>query len=454
MIAAPEILMERARDHVGLSDLGPDGWQEGLDRLVDAVASGIDDDAAARIEAIIVGRLTTRLRVEAWYAAHAAEAAHPVEQPLVIVGLPRTGTTAIHHLLAIDPRFRFLRSWEVSDPIPPAERVDDACDPRRAREAPRADVRHITAVDGPVEDGPILGLDFRVAELVLPVPDYTAWWRETGHATAFAYHERILRMVHASRRSTRWLLKYPAYLFQLRDVVARYPTARFVMTHRDPVAALPSTCSTILDSREKRLPGRPTDRAVLGSQMLEHWSDGMRRALEARDELGEPRFVDVGQHEIEVDPIGAAARVCDFAGLRLPDDVRGRMAEWAADNRRGSRGEHRYRAAEFGLTDQEIRSGFGEYRERFGRYCTPSTDRTVGGQSGVGIPIATEITRDPFGPAFMAWSTPVITTQSPGRRSRTSSSSIKWVHPSTTKIRSIAFVWCIVPDVVAVSASS
>ena len=127
MIDAPEILVAGSRERVGVSDLGPDGWQEGLERLVAAVASDIGDaDAAARIEAIIVGRLATRLRVEAWYAAHASEAAPPVEQPLIIVGLPRTGTTAIHHLLALDPRFRFLRTWEANDPVPPDEPVDDA----------------------------------------------------------------------------------------------------------------------------------------------------------------------------------------------------------------------------------------------------------------------------------------------------------------------------------------
>ena len=82
-------------------------------------------------------------------------------------------------------------------------------------------------------------------------------------------------MLHWRRPPTRWLLKYPAYLFQLGDVVARYPTARFVMTHRDPVVALPSTCSTILDSRQKRLPHWSTDRRSFGPEMLEHWTDGM-----------------------------------------------------------------------------------------------------------------------------------------------------------------------------------
>ena len=357
-------------ERVGVSDLGPDGWQEGLERLVAAVASGIgDDEAAARIEAIVVGRLATRLRVEAWYAAHAAEAARPVEQPLVIVGLPRTGTTAIHHLLALDSRFRFLRSWEANDPVPPDEPVDDARDPRRPAEAPRPDVRHITALDGAAEDGPILGLDFRVAELVLPVPDFTAWWRAARHPTSFAYHERVLRMLHSGRPPTRWLLKYPAYLFQLRDVVAQYPTARFVMTHRDPIAALPSTCSTILDSREKRLPGLPTDPRCWGRRCSSTGSTGcVGRWMHERCSASSASSTSVSTRSRSTPSVPRSASTTSPA-FASPMSVRRAMARWAAENRRGARGEHRYRASDFGLADGEIRGAFGEYLDRFGGYC-------------------------------------------------------------------------------------
>jgi hypothetical protein len=103
--------------------------------------------------------------------------------------------------------------------------------------------------------------------------------------------------------------------------------------------------------------------------MLEHWSDGMRRALDARETLGEERFVDVGQHEVETDPVGTAQRVYDLVGLRLPDGVRRAMTGWAAENRRGVRGEHRYHASDFGLADDEIRGTFGEYLDQFGGYC-------------------------------------------------------------------------------------
>jgi hypothetical protein len=224
-------------------------------------------------------------------------------------------------------------------------------------------------VDGPAEDWAIHAFHFHHAELVLPVPSYTDWWRAADHATSFVYHERILRLLHSRRPPYRWLLKLPAYLFELPELVAQYAGARFVMTHRDPVAALPSTCSTIRHSRELRLPGRSPEPAMFGRAVLEHFAEGMRRALAARATLGEHRFLDVGQPELEADPLGTVERVYDFAGVDLDARLRSAMASWAAGNRRGARGEHRYDGAAFGLTPADIRRAFAEYLDAFGSFC-------------------------------------------------------------------------------------
>ena len=250
-----DVLVERARTSADLSDLGPTGWQTGLDHLLTAVERDVRDrEAVTRIEALIVDRLVTRLRVEAWYAEHGTEADHRVEGPLVVFGLPRTGTTALHYLLSVDPQFRYLRSWEVNDPVPPPNIMTEASDPRRPREDLSPDVRHIAGVDGPAEDWPIHALAFDHAELTLPVPSHSRWWRDASHDSLFPYHERILRLLHSHRPPEAWLLKMPAYLFLLPELAAHYPDARFVMTHRDPVTVMASTCSTIAAARRKRTP--------------------------------------------------------------------------------------------------------------------------------------------------------------------------------------------------------
>lgn len=371
MISPPEFLVDRATREVGSADFGPDGWQEGLGRLVAAIDNHVahDGDAVPLLEDLIVARLCRRLRIEAWCGSHPEFDRASVDGPLLIVGLPRTGTTALHYLLATDPRFRYTRNWELDDPVPPPEATAEETDPRRTAGAPAANVRHIRTVDGPAEDGRIHELTFRTGELILPVPSFTRWWRSTDHRVSFAYHERVLRLLHSRRPPTLWLLKNPAYLFQLELVLAQYPGARFVVTHRDPADVLPSTCSTVLASRSRRLPDWRSDAKELGWEVLEHFVDGVRRARVARRNLPTERFLDVGQKEIENDPVGVAERVYEFAGLRIDPQVRHDMNRWADDNRRGARGDHVYHAEDYGLTAEGIRAEFRDYLEDYAQFC-------------------------------------------------------------------------------------
>jgi hypothetical protein len=161
-IAGPEVLVARAREQTGLASFGPAGWQEGLERFIAAVPVDIGPDPAAiaTLENIVMGRLVNRLRIEQWYEQNSGETVHPVEGPIMIIGLPRTATTALQYLLAVDPQLRCQRRWELVDPVPPPEIASEHMDPRRlgARASPSA--QHIATVDGPIEDGPALALDF------------------------------------------------------------------------------------------------------------------------------------------------------------------------------------------------------------------------------------------------------------------------------------------------------
>ena len=205
-------------------------------------------------------------------------------------------------------------------------------------------------------------------ELTLPVPSHTRWWRDASHGALFSYHERVLRLLHSRRPPEMWLLKMPAYLFLLSELAAHYPDARFVMTHRDPITAMASTCSTVAAARHNRIPSWSPD-AQFGPGLLEHWSEGMRRGMAARDALGEARFIDVAQRELESDPIGIVQRFYHFANVTLSDDVRSEMMRWVDRNRRGSRGEHVYTAGEYGLAPAAINESFAPYLEQYGALC-------------------------------------------------------------------------------------
>jgi len=370
-------LVAGARDRSGLADFGSDGWQEGLEQLVAAVLSDLGDDATAlaTVEAMIVNRLANRLRIEDWYADHGDEAAEPVRGPVVIVGLPRTATTALQYLLAVDPQFRFTRAWEMSNPVPPPELATERDDPRRLAATSRESVRHISSPDGPIEDGMVLGLHFHGQELGLPVPTYTAWWRDADLAGTFAYYDRVLRLLHARRPPYRWLPKGPAYLFHLEALTRQYPDARFLVTHRDPAVSLPSTCSTVIDTWSMLVPTVTVDPEVVGRFLLEHYVEGTRRMLIARRALGEQRFFDIAQQDVERDAVGTAERIYSFLDLELTDDVRDAMAVWAKENRRGARGEHVYTAEEFGYTTEGIRDVFSHYLDAFGAFAAEEKQR-------------------------------------------------------------------------------
>jgi hypothetical protein len=172
-------------------------------------------------------------------------------------------------------------------------------------------------------------------------------------------------LLHATRPPYRWIVKAPYHNFHLADLATQYPNTRFVMTHRDPAVALPSTCSTVATAQQAALPDHALDPAAVGSFLLEHLVDGIGRAMSARQNIGEDRFLDVTQRELEGNPLGTVERIYDFLGLELNGDIRAAMSDWAEANRRGARGEHRYRAEDYGLTRDQIRRVFAGYIDRF-----------------------------------------------------------------------------------------
>jgi hypothetical protein len=372
MSATTEELLERASERTGgLTDYGPEGWKEGFEHLVAAIPVdlGVDEDAVRRIESIVVDRLVTRLRIEQWYADHGDEAAaHEVEDILMILGTGRSGTTATHYLLAADPQFRYLRKWEIADPVPPPDATTERDDPRRPTEPLRGNEYHIATADGPTEDRKIHELSFHESGNPLGLRTYVKWWREADHTAKFPYHERVLRLLHSRRPPYRWLLKSPEDMISLEPLAAHYPQARFVVTHRDPLKVVPSACSVIADSTRQRIPHWTFDPETFGHQVLEDFCDSATRGMASRAIIGEHRFLDVGQPQLNADPLGTAERIYDFAGFELSSEVRTAMKSWGEQNQAGSRGSHKYSAADFGLTDEEIRTKFAEYIDRYHQY--------------------------------------------------------------------------------------
>jgi sulfotransferase family protein len=368
----PQELLDAAVDECGHTDFGPGDFREGLDVLLDSLER--DGDLHPDTDAAVVGdlrrRLVNRLEVEAYYADHPEVADVAVTGPIDINGLPRTGTTALADMLSLDPKFRCLRGWEQTKPVPPPIAGEEADDPRRQafvrahEQRPAAQAAmHIFEIDATMEDTEILGMAFHGQQMTLPVAGYRKWWRRADLTQTYAYHRRVVKLLGAKCPPERWLFKAPHHKFHLEALANAYPDIRFVMTHRDPAKVVPSYTSLV--STIFPPAARERDLHALGREVSEHLREGMERAIEERARIGEDRFLDVHHGELVADPKGTVRRVYDWLGLALEPDVAQTIFGWQEANAMGAKGTHRYTTEQFGLSVEQIRSDYDFYIRHF-----------------------------------------------------------------------------------------
>jgi len=360
----------------GADDFGGDGFQEGLEVLVDSLEAEASLTTIGRIGAreTILGYLVNRLEIERHRRAHADEVARPVEGPVFIVGLPRTGTTILFNLLAQDLANRAPMSWEVHFPHPPPREATFETDPRIAEMrsifaryeqlVPMLPAIHEFGAELPQECVPILAHEFLSIQWMstFDVPSYQAWLERRDMTPAYRFHRRFLQHLQSAYAKERWVLKSPEHLPHLDALLDVYPDARIIHTHRDPARVLPSLAS--LWHATRSLNTDALDPVRIGRQTLDIWSSALARAVDARRRhAGEDRqFFDVQFEQVLEDPVAVLQRAYAHFGIPWSEETERRMRRFLADNPRGSRGVHRYEREDFGLE-------LGEIRERFAGYC-------------------------------------------------------------------------------------
>lgn len=370
-------LIDEATAETGLGDFGGDTWQEGLERLAASLAG--EADLSELGEAILGmrlrGLLANRLRVEATLADHPEIAHQQVSAPLFIIGLPRTGTTALSNLVAADPQIRSLRLWESSEPVPPPEAATEDRDPRIGRAAagldamyaafPKMRALYFQTPTGPTECQDLLGMELRTAHFdgMARVPSYTEWVLGCDMGPAYRYHRRVLQLLQWHCPPNLWHLKTPVHMLSLDALDAVYPDARFLWTHRDPASVMGSVCSLISYCRS--WVSDRNDDAELGAQQSELWVEALRRAMAFRQRVGEHRFADVFFGPLNADPVAAVAAAYRQLGVELAEPSRQAIARWAHAHPPGGHGTHEFSLDEFGLRADEVRERFGAYVGRF-----------------------------------------------------------------------------------------
>jgi hypothetical protein len=364
-----------AREATGLDDFGDDSFREGLAVMVRSLESEADLTPAGldQVRGQLVRTLSNRLQVEDWYRRHPEIDEQEIIAPVVQLGLPRTGSTALGNLLAEDPAVRSLRTWEAGTPCPPPEKDHEHDDPRIAQaqagmDAQLARVPELAAMvprsaAGPTECLFLLALDFRSGSAVSAkkVPSFSAWLLDCDMEPGYRYHKKMLKLLQWRCGPTRWRLRSPIHMSGIYDLDKVYPDAQFVMTHRDVTKVIPSVSSLL--ATVSSLVGQD-DPHYFGGFAAQLWETALRRTVAFRDDGREHRFHDLGFREVQDDPIGSVRKLYASLGEQLSPQAEDRMTKWWAGNSR-VQGGHRYTAEEFGLDAAELRSRFAFYTDRF-----------------------------------------------------------------------------------------
>ncbi|MDQ1584873.1 MAG: hypothetical protein QOJ90_520 [Actinomycetota bacterium] len=365
-----------ARRRTGYEDLGGGDFREPLEAYV----ASLNDEAtlttvgrlAARSHLITL--LSNRLLMQHWWAQHPEILQQPVTRPWFVTGLPRSGTTLMQHLLALDAKNRSLRFWEAAAPAPPPDARPTLEDPRieRARRshrtldylAPEANRLHPVAAESPTECVSLLAHSFASLEFgaVHYVPSHVRWCLEADLLPHYEYFKQQLQLLQWRTQQERWTLKSPAHLLGLDAVLSVFPDARIIWMHRDPAAAVTSHCS--LTAVLHSIGSNHVDASAIGAQWSRVWLEGVARAISVRERHGEAAFFDVAYDDLVRDPERAVDDVYAWADAALTDDARTAIRSHLAGKGRAG-GEHQYQPAQFGLSAEEIRASFGGYLNRF-----------------------------------------------------------------------------------------
>jgi hypothetical protein len=373
-------LLDAARRATQLDDLGDDGFREPFRMVLQGLEAEARLTLVGRMAARqdILGLLANRLRLEEDSKRHPEIGAQEVPRPLFIVGLPRTGSTLLHHLLAQDPASRVAQAWEVMSPSPPPEARTYRTDPRIAKAArqlawfdaltPDFKAIHPLGAQLALECIAIMSPTFLASRFHTSyhVPTYQEWLERQDLRPAYRFHRRFLQQLQWRAPAQRWVLKAPAHLFAFDALLETYPDARIVQTHRDPLTVLASVAS--LTAVLQRAFTDELDPFEIGREVSRRWTNGLEGAMRLRrsGRVAAERFHDVHYHELVRDPMAVVRRIYAHFEMPLTEAAETAMRRFLAENPKDRNGAHRYSLGTFGLEADDLIRRFKAYREYFG----------------------------------------------------------------------------------------
>jgi hypothetical protein len=370
-------VIEAARTQTGLTDIGDPSILEGLGILLKSYKdeAKYTERGSQIAHAELVTQMANRMKVEDWLAKHPELLARPVEKPLFVFGLPRTGTTLLINLLASDPGRIAFRRWLAYDPVPPPMPEEIHAGPRyqamqdktqmALKFMPEIAAIHYEDADSPTECQFAMAPSFcaQVYESQADVPGYRQWfYHEADYLPAFRFQKRLLQMLQANTPG-RWTLKNPWHPLFLDALTEVFPDAQLVMTHRDPAEVVGSICSLIKHVRG--VYSDDVDLHKIGRTFIEtfHWMIDRQQAFRAKH--GQDSILDIQYADVMRDPLREVRRIYDRFDEPFTPEAAAAMDAYMAANPKGKHGSHSYELAEYGLTKEGVHAEFAEYIERY-----------------------------------------------------------------------------------------
>jgi hypothetical protein len=374
---APDAMRSQAASEIGLDDFGDREYEAPFEILASAVDGSEILSAVGRLMmyAQFMQLLKNRLLLTDLLARHPEIDDIEIARPIIICGLPRTGTTHLHNLMAADPALRSLPYWESLEPIPLPAEVDADLDPRLARcemglqfvnqAMPHFKRMHEMTAWHVHEEIQLLAMDFSTMffESVALLPQWRDYYMSHDQTPHYRYMKRVLKALQFLRGGNRWVLKSPQHLEQFGSLLETFPDATFVVTHRDPSAVVTSMAT--MAAYSARMYHDPVDPELFGRYWADRLEAMLRACVRDREQLPTGQSIDVRFTDFMADDIGMVRRIYDLADQPFTGNVEAKMAAYMSDHPQGRHGRIDYRAEDVGLERSELERRFGFYADRF-----------------------------------------------------------------------------------------
>ena len=373
-------LHEAVTAEAGCTNFGASDYHTGLKVLLQSMDYDPRFHQAGRDLAWrgVIDTLSSRARAVASMQANPGYRGTPLVSPIVITGVPRTGTTALHRLMAVDPRLQGLQTWLLNTPMPRPPRAEWESQEAfqrtvtrieaRTAQAPDRKAAHQSAAEGVEECCMILMQSFTSNIwncMGWSSATYDAWWQSQSEAASYRHLRSCVQLIGMNDPGQRWLLKNPGHIEHLDQVFAVFPDAKVIQTHRDPAKAVPSLIGLLARLHPVYEDGRYEQRQRNMMRRETHkWAKAAAKA-EAVKAAHPRQCLDVVHAEFHADPMGLLEQVYAFIGLEIGDELSAAFAQRIVDKPELQHGVHRYDIADYGMSEDEVREVFGDYVQRY-----------------------------------------------------------------------------------------